>query len=75
MKIEKSRDLEALALSQNKRFWKIIDDSIARGKKRASSIWQTCRGYLLAFQNGFATSRRRKSIRSERHAKLGNVSV
>jgi prevent-host-death family protein len=27
-------DLEALALSQNKRFWKIIDDSIARGKKK-----------------------------------------
>jgi len=26
-------DLEALALSQNKRFWKIIDDAIARGKK------------------------------------------
>jgi prevent-host-death family protein len=27
-------DLEALALSQNKRFWKIIDDSIERGKKK-----------------------------------------
>jgi len=26
-------DLEALALSQNKRFWKIIDDAIERGKK------------------------------------------
>lgn len=26
-------DLEALALSQNKRFWKLIDDAIARGKK------------------------------------------
>ncbi len=24
---------EALALSQNKRFWKLIDDAIARGKK------------------------------------------
>ncbi len=38
MKIEKvsrteDTDLEALALSQNKRFWKIIDDAIARGKK------------------------------------------
>ena len=41
MKIENIRDvktgsedtdLEALALSQNKRFWKIIDDAIARGK-------------------------------------------
>jgi antitoxin (DNA-binding transcriptional repressor) of toxin-antitoxin stability system len=26
-------DLEALALSQNKRFWKFIDDAIALGKK------------------------------------------
>jgi prevent-host-death family protein len=26
-------DLEALALSQNKRFWKIIDDAIARGNR------------------------------------------
>ena len=26
-------DLEALALSQNKRFWKLIDDAIERGKK------------------------------------------
>lgn len=25
--------LEALALSQNKRFWKLIDEAIARGKK------------------------------------------
>jgi len=24
---------EALALSQNKRLWKVIDDAIARGKK------------------------------------------
>ncbi len=24
---------EALALSQNKRYWKLIDDAIARGKK------------------------------------------
>ena len=36
--VTEDTDLEALALSQNKRFWKIIDDSIARGKKRASSI-------------------------------------
>jgi len=34
MKIENTTDLEALALSQNKRFWKIIDDSIARGKEK-----------------------------------------
>ena len=26
-------DLEALALSRSKRFWKLIDDAIARGKK------------------------------------------
>jgi len=26
-------DLEALALSQNKRFWKLIDNAIARGEK------------------------------------------
>lgn len=26
-------DLEALALSRNKRFWKLIDDAIARGEK------------------------------------------
>jgi prevent-host-death family protein len=26
-------DLEALALSQNKRFWRLIDEAIERGKK------------------------------------------
>lgn len=26
-------DAEALALSQNKRFWKVIDEAIARGEK------------------------------------------
>ncbi|MGH7813873.1 MAG: hypothetical protein ACREQI_07710 [Candidatus Binataceae bacterium] len=26
-------DLEALALSRSKRFWKLIDDAIERGKK------------------------------------------
>lgn len=26
-------DLEALTLSQNKRFWKLIDEAIERGKK------------------------------------------
>jgi prevent-host-death family protein len=31
--ITEDTDLEALALSQNKRFWKIIDDAIARGEK------------------------------------------
>jgi serine/threonine protein kinase HipA of HipAB toxin-antitoxin module len=31
--VSKRKDLEALALSQNKRFWKIIDDAIERGKK------------------------------------------
>ena len=34
MPVTEDTDLEALALSQNKRFWKIIDDSIARGKKK-----------------------------------------
>jgi prevent-host-death family protein len=31
--ITEDTDLEALALSQNKRFWKLIDDAIALGKK------------------------------------------
>ncbi|MFZ1122849.1 MAG: type II toxin-antitoxin system prevent-host-death family antitoxin [Candidatus Binataceae bacterium] len=31
--VTEDTDLEALALSQNKRFWKIIDDAIERGKK------------------------------------------
>jgi prevent-host-death family protein len=31
--VTEDTDLEALALSQNKRFWKIIDDAIARGGK------------------------------------------
>ena len=31
--VTEDTDLEALALSQNKRFWKVIDDAIARGKK------------------------------------------
>ena len=31
--ITEDTDLEALALSQNKRFWKLIDNAIARGKK------------------------------------------
>jgi prevent-host-death family protein len=31
--VTEDTDLEALALSQNKRFWKIIDDAIARGSK------------------------------------------
>ena len=31
--VTEDTDLEALALSQNKRFWKIIDDAIARAKK------------------------------------------
>jgi prevent-host-death family protein len=39
--VTEDTDLEALALSQNKRFWKLIDNAIARGKKRASSIWRT----------------------------------
>ena len=32
--VTEDTDLEALALSQNKRFWKLIDGAIARGKKR-----------------------------------------
>jgi prevent-host-death family protein len=31
--VTEDTDLEALALSQNKRFWKIVDDAIARGEK------------------------------------------
>ena len=31
--ITEDTDLEALALSQNKRFWKLIDNAIARGEK------------------------------------------
>ncbi|HEV3110827.1 MAG TPA: hypothetical protein VGY99_10065 [Candidatus Binataceae bacterium] len=31
MPITEDTDLEVLALSQNKRFWKIIDAAIARG--------------------------------------------
>ena len=33
MPVTEDTDLETLALSQNKRFWKIIDDAVARGKK------------------------------------------
>ena len=39
--VTEDTDLEALALSQNKRFRKIIDDAIERGKKRATSISPT----------------------------------
>jgi prevent-host-death family protein len=31
--VTEDTDLEALALSQNKRFWKLIDQAIERGKK------------------------------------------
>jgi prevent-host-death family protein len=31
--VTEDTDLEALALSRSKRFWKLIDDAIARGKK------------------------------------------
>ncbi len=33
MPVTEDTDLETLALSQNRRFWKIIDDAITRGKK------------------------------------------
>jgi len=33
MPITEDTDLEAVALSQNKRFWKLIDEAIARGEK------------------------------------------
>jgi prevent-host-death family protein len=36
--ITEDTDLEALALSHNKRFWELVDDAIARGKRRALSI-------------------------------------
>lgn len=31
--VTEDTDLEALALSQNKRFWRIIDEAIERGKR------------------------------------------
>jgi len=31
--VTEDTDLEALALSQNKRFWKLIDQAVARGKE------------------------------------------
>ena len=31
--VTEDTDLEALALSQNKRFWSLIDNAIAHGKK------------------------------------------
>jgi len=31
--VTEDTDLEALVLSLNKRFWKLIDDAIARGEK------------------------------------------
>ena len=31
--VTEDTDLETLVLSQNKRFWKIIDEAIERGKK------------------------------------------
>ena len=31
--VTEDTDLEALALSQNNRFWKVLDDAIERGKK------------------------------------------
>jgi len=31
--VTEDTDLEALALSQNKRFWKLIDAAIARGRQ------------------------------------------
>jgi len=34
MPVTEDTDLEALALSQNKRFWKLIDSAIERGKKK-----------------------------------------
>ena len=38
--VTEDTDLEVLALSQNKRFWKLIDTEIERGKKRALAIWK-----------------------------------
>ena len=32
--VTEDTDLEALALSRNKRFWRLIDDAIARGKRQ-----------------------------------------
>jgi prevent-host-death family protein len=31
--VTEDTDLEALALSQNKRFWKLVDNAVARGNK------------------------------------------
>jgi serine/threonine protein kinase HipA of HipAB toxin-antitoxin module len=35
--VTEDTDLEVLALSQNKRFWKLIDTAIERGKKEGFS--------------------------------------
>ena len=32
--VTEDTDLEALALSQNKRFWKLVDEAIAGGEKK-----------------------------------------
>jgi len=42
--ITEDTDLEVLALSQNKRFWKLIDTAIERGKKEGLTDLETCRG-------------------------------
>ena len=36
--VTEDTDLEALALSRNKGFWKLIDDAIERGKKEGKGL-------------------------------------
>ena len=65
MAVTEDTDLEALALSQNKRFWKLIDDAVARGKKRASSIWRTSKpAPVRAATRGRVTNRGREVMAS-----------
>jgi hypothetical protein len=37
--VTEDSELEALALAQNKRFWKLIDDAIERSKKEGFVDW------------------------------------
>jgi len=59
--VTEDTDLEALALSQNKRFWKLIDDAIARGKKEGFVDLADLQGGAQRRSPG--TSKRRNSPR------------
>ena len=40
MPVTEDTDLEALALSQNKRFWNLIDRAISRGRNEGFIDWE-----------------------------------